>query len=257
MSDATKSLYFALLVRSLTPWSGGRNSALVGLAATAPAGTSEGFAHGPPLFPSSPAACCVPHSATSAEAGVRLALVIGNGKYKNVPALENPALDYYEKSIEAGNSFALNQIGIMYFNGKGVERNYDAAAEYFQQAADLGDGYAFKFLAILHERGLIGGKPDRERAIALRARAQEAGPEPEPRRAAGCERAPCFRRTTPPRHDRALPLFRMPRDVVLVYRLIAPLQVFRHLKVVLQRRQCLARPILQLRIVAGFRITLE
>ena len=116
-------------------------------------------------------------SATSAEAGVRLALVIGNGKYKNVPALENPALDYYEKSIEARNSFALNQIGIMYFNGKGVERNYDAAAEYFQQAADLGDGYAFKFLAILHERGLIGGKPDRERAIALRARAQEADPD--------------------------------------------------------------------------------
>jgi hypothetical protein len=87
------------------------------------------------------------------------------------------ALDYYEKSIEAGNSFALNQIGIMYFNGKGVERNYDAAAEYFQQAADLGDGYAFKFLAILHERGLIGGKPDREKAIALRARAQEADPD--------------------------------------------------------------------------------
>jgi uncharacterized protein len=32
-------------------------------------------------------------SATSAEAGLRLALVTGNGKYKNVPALENPAND--------------------------------------------------------------------------------------------------------------------------------------------------------------------
>ena len=107
---------------------------------------------------------------------MRLALVIGNGKYKNVPALENPALDYYEKSIEARNSFALNQIGIMYFNGKGVERNYDAAAEYFQQAADLGDGYAFKFLAILHERGLIGGNPI-VKGPSRSARAQEADPD--------------------------------------------------------------------------------
>lgn len=87
------------------------------------------------------------------------------------------ALDYYEKSIEAGNSFALNQIGVMYFNGKGVERNYEAAAEYFQQAADLDDGYALKFLAILHERGLIGGKVDRDKAIALRARAQAVDPD--------------------------------------------------------------------------------
>jgi TPR repeat protein len=111
----------------------------------------------------------------NADALSDMGSMYSNGLFvKSDPA---KALDYYEKAIEAGNSFALNQIGVMYFNGKGVERNYDAAAEYFQQAADLGDGYAMKFLAILHERGLIGGKPDRDKAIALRARAQEADPD--------------------------------------------------------------------------------
>jgi hypothetical protein len=69
----------------------------------------------------------------------------------------------------------LNQIGVMYFNGKGVDRDCHAAAEYLQQAADLDDGYALKLLAILYERGLLGPK-DLEKAGALRARAQMVDP---------------------------------------------------------------------------------
>lgn len=86
------------------------------------------------------------------------------------------ALDYYEKAIEGGSSFSLNQLGVMYFSGKGVERDYHAAAEYFKQAADLDDGYALKFLANMNERGLLGGK-NLEQAGALRARAQQVDPD--------------------------------------------------------------------------------
>jgi len=63
----------------------------------------------------------------------------------------------------------------MYFNGKGAPRDYDAAAQYFQQAADLGDGYSLKFLAIMYERGLLG-KPDPAKASELRLKAAEVDP---------------------------------------------------------------------------------
>jgi tetratricopeptide (TPR) repeat protein len=86
------------------------------------------------------------------------------------------ALEWYEKSIEAGNSFGLAQAGVMYFNGWGTERDYNAAAQYFQQAADLDDGYSLKFLAILYERGLLG-KPDLEKAGALRLLASQVDPD--------------------------------------------------------------------------------
>ncbi len=63
----------------------------------------------------------------------------------------------------------------MYFDGKGTPRDYNAAAQYFQQAADLNDGYSLKFLAIMYERGLLG-PVDLEKAGALRAKAAEVDP---------------------------------------------------------------------------------
>jgi TPR repeat protein len=49
------------------------------------------------------------------------------------------------------------------------------AAQYFQQAADVGDATAMRFLAAMVERGLLG-PPDAARAAALRARAQAVDP---------------------------------------------------------------------------------
>jgi uncharacterized protein len=106
---------------------------------------------------------------------------------------EARALALFEKSIEAGNPFALVQTGVAYFNGKGTPRDYNAAAEYFQQAADLHDGYAMKYLALMHERGLLGN-PDPVKAAQLRLRAAQEDPDsqtpnvPPPR--ASAPRAP-------------------------------------------------------------------
>jgi TPR repeat protein len=86
------------------------------------------------------------------------------------------ALDWYEKSIEAGNVDALAQTGNMYFNGQGVQKDYAMAGQYFQQAADLGDGYALRFLANMYEVGFLGA-PDPEKAGALRFRAQQVDPD--------------------------------------------------------------------------------
>jgi TPR repeat protein len=63
----------------------------------------------------------------------------------------------------------------MYFYGKGTPRDYNAAAEYFQQAADLSDGFSLKFLAIMYERGLLGA-PDPVKAAELRRRAVQVDP---------------------------------------------------------------------------------
>jgi tetratricopeptide (TPR) repeat protein len=86
------------------------------------------------------------------------------------------ALDWLEKSIEAGNAGALKEVGRMYFNGLGVPRDFVTAANYYQQAADLGDGNAMRVLANIYEVGFLG-KPDLEKAGALRLRAQQVDPD--------------------------------------------------------------------------------
>ena len=40
-------------------------------------------------------------------------------------------LKYYLKSVELGNVDALNTIGVIYYNGYGVEQNYSNALDYF------------------------------------------------------------------------------------------------------------------------------
>ncbi|MGA2129779.1 MAG: caspase family protein [Xanthobacteraceae bacterium] len=86
------------------------------------------------------------------------------------------ALDWLEKAVEAGNADALHEIGRLYFNGLGVPRDFVTAAQYYQQSADLNDGYSMRFLANMYEVGFLG-KPDLEKAGALRLRAQQVDPD--------------------------------------------------------------------------------
>ena len=86
------------------------------------------------------------------------------------------ALDWFEKAIEAGNEDALQAIGRMYFNGLGVPRDFVTAAKYYQQSADLDNGYSMRYLADMYEVGFLG-KPDLEKAGALRLRAEQVDPD--------------------------------------------------------------------------------
>ena len=52
------------------------------------------------------------------------------------------AIEFYKKAIDAGNGAAAADLGNMYHNADGVERNYDEALEYFRRGAELGNRVA-------------------------------------------------------------------------------------------------------------------
>jgi len=56
------------------------------------------------------------------------------------------AVDWYRKAAEAGNSEAMNNLGISYRDGKGVPQNNEKAAEWFSKAAKAGNSWALKEL---------------------------------------------------------------------------------------------------------------
>jgi len=117
--------------------------------------------------------------ASSAAAGSAVGMAsLGNayagGRY--VKQDFGKSLDWLEKAVEAGDADALHEIGRLYFNGLGVPRDFATAAQYYQQSADLNDGYAMRFLANMYEVGFLG-KPDLEKAGALRLRAQQVDPD--------------------------------------------------------------------------------
>ncbi len=62
----------------------------------------------------------------------------------------------YEKNIEAarkGNIEAQNAIGVCYYNGDGVEKDYKKAAEWFWKAASQGDKNAMNNIGVMYEFG--------------------------------------------------------------------------------------------------------
>ena len=52
------------------------------------------------------------------------------------------AIEFYKKAIDAGNGAAAADLGNMYHNADGVERNYDEALKYFRRGAELGNRVA-------------------------------------------------------------------------------------------------------------------
>ena len=57
------------------------------------------------------------------------------------------ALEWYQKSADAGNAEAMNRLGDCYFHGRGVEADYAQAMEWYQKAADAGNAEAEERLA--------------------------------------------------------------------------------------------------------------
>ncbi|KAK8886576.1 spindle assembly checkpoint kinase [Tritrichomonas musculus] len=74
------------------------------------------------------------------------------------------AKEYFELSAKLENSFALIRLGLIYLLGKGIEPDYQKALEYFQIAADKQNVQAFYYLGFIFENGL-GVKSDIKKAI--------------------------------------------------------------------------------------------
>jgi hypothetical protein len=68
----------------------------------------------------------------------------------------------------------LNEVGLMYLNGRGVVRNLEAAFEFFSLAAQNGDVFAMANLARMYEKGW-GTEANQGEALELYAKAAQLG----------------------------------------------------------------------------------
>ena len=66
--------------------------------------------------------------------------VLGKHYYDNQNY--DKAIDYYKEAAEQGNAEAQNSLGIMYYNGEGVEKNYTEAVKWYRKAAEQGNADA-------------------------------------------------------------------------------------------------------------------
>ena len=63
------------------------------------------------------------------------------------------AADWYRKAAEQGFIDAQTNLGILYYHGLGVDRDHEAAARWFRLAADQGDAEAGEYLQRIRDRG--------------------------------------------------------------------------------------------------------
>ena len=76
------------------------------------------------------------------------------------------AREWYEKAAAAGESYAMNNLGLLYQNGLGVPQDYAKAREWREKAAKRATGSAKRELAALARQGK-GGPADFPRAAKL------------------------------------------------------------------------------------------
>lgn len=67
---------------------------------------------------------------------------------------------------EAGNADAINQLGVWYYTGEGLEQDYSLAAKMWARAAEMGNNIAVGNLGICYQYG-HGVEPDSVRAMQL------------------------------------------------------------------------------------------
>ena len=76
------------------------------------------------------------------------------------------AAEWYLKAAKVGHAQAQNNLGALYVNGNGVEKNLSKAIEWYQKAADKGNVYGLTNLAIVYQLG-NGVPKDMNKAIEL------------------------------------------------------------------------------------------
>lgn len=82
--------------------------------------------------------------------------------------------DLYHRSAKGGNTDALVAIGLLYYNGKGVKRDYKEASKLYKEAADKGHLEGKSKLGYMYHKGL-GVKQDFRRAFELYSDAAAQG----------------------------------------------------------------------------------
>jgi hypothetical protein len=92
----------------------------------------------------------------AAERGDGTAMLVLGMLYfdgKGVDRDYKAALSWWRAAAEAGNNRARNNIGYVFLQGLGVQQNYREAAKWFEVSASNKDAYAYKNLGRMHEEG--------------------------------------------------------------------------------------------------------
>lgn len=84
------------------------------------------------------------------------------------------AIKLYEKAAAQGNVYALNNLGTMYKNGKGVKQDYVKAVKFFEEAAAKGYAPSQNNLGNMYRDGL-GVEKDYAKAVELYGKAAAQG----------------------------------------------------------------------------------
>jgi TPR repeat protein len=86
------------------------------------------------------------------------------------------AFAWYQRAAEGGHAGAQNNLGAMYYDGRGVLRNPLEAAKWYKLAADQGHAVAQTNLALMYGMG-VGVPPDQAAMVKL-LKTAAAGGEP-------------------------------------------------------------------------------
>ena len=84
-----------------------------------------------------------------ASAQFQLGLMYFNGQ--GVQQDDSKAVEWHTKAAEQGYADAQYNLGVMYANGRGVPQDFDKAVEWYTKAAGQGDAYAQERLVSLRK----------------------------------------------------------------------------------------------------------
>jgi hypothetical protein len=106
------------------------------------------------------------------SAQYNLGVMYHNGR--GVEKDEVEAFKWYQKAAEQGDADAQNNLGVMYANGRGVEKDEVEAVKWYQKAAEQGDAAAQTNLGVMYEDG-SGVEKDEVEAVKWYQKAAEQG----------------------------------------------------------------------------------
>ena len=98
----------------------------------------------------------------NAQSQYHLGVLYNDGK--GVEKDYKQAASWYLKAAQQGHQKAQLYLGLLYQNGRGVERDYKQAAQWLQKSAEQGEQKAQYFLGALYYKG-VGVKKDFELAV--------------------------------------------------------------------------------------------
>jgi TPR repeat protein len=93
-----------------------------------------------------------------------------------LPKDDSEAVKWYRKAAEQGDADGQNDLGRMYYNGRGVAKDEAEAVKWYQKAAEQGHGWAENNLGWMYATGTGVAKDENEAAKWHRKAAEQGNP---------------------------------------------------------------------------------